>query len=89
VAASSATSCSLFSSVSRTQRMAASQIASLVGKCLKTAPWVMPTAAAMSAVVMRAGLDSRASSNAAATIPAWRSSVDKRVCMVVEWAMRR
>ncbi len=61
--------------------MAASQIASLVGKCLKTAPWVTPTAAAMSEVVINAGLTSRASISAAATISAWRSSVGSLDCM--------
>jgi hypothetical protein len=36
--------------------MAASQMASLVGKCLNTAPCVTPIASAMSPVVISAGL---------------------------------
>lgn len=49
---------------------------------MKTAPCVTPMAVAMSPVVIRAGLGSRASRKAVATISAWRTSVDNRVCMV-------
>jgi hypothetical protein len=48
----------------------------------KTAPWLTPTAAAMSEVVTSAGLTSRASISAAATISGWRSSVGSRARMV-------
>ena len=64
-------------------------MASLVGKCLNTAPWLTPMAAARSLVVIDTGLCSRASFNAAATISAWRSSVGNRVCMVSGPSVRR
>jgi hypothetical protein len=73
---------SLCSRVSRTQRMAASQMASLVGKCLNTAPCVTPMAEAMSVVVISAGLRLACQRSAVATISVWRSSVGRRVCMV-------
>jgi hypothetical protein len=73
---------------SRTQRIAASQMASLVGKCLNTAPWVTPMAAGDVAGGDRRRAGVRARFNAAATISAWRSSVGSLVCMV-EVRLRR
>ena len=71
------------SRVSRTQRMAASQMESLVGKCLNTAPCVTPIAAAMSPVVISAGLDSLARRSAASTISDLAFFGGRRVCMLV------
>ncbi|MCY1545598.1 hypothetical protein D9M68_815480 [compost metagenome] len=62
--------------------MIASPMASFVAKCLNTAPWVTPMAAAMSLVVIDPGLVSRASFNAAATISVLRSSVGSLVVML-------
>ena len=58
--------------------MTACQMASLLAKCLNTAPWLTPTTAAISAVVMSGGLASRARCSAAATISACRASVGRR-----------
>ena len=56
---------------------------------MNTAPWLTPTAAAMSPVVIDTGLISRARFNAAATISAWRSSVGNLVCMASPFANRK
>ena len=58
-----------------TASITASQIAALLSKWRNTAPCVMPTAWARSAVVTSAGLRCAARASAAATRLAWRCSV--------------